>query len=138
VAPRWLTVPGKGVPGLGGVPVAKLPRAGANGEADQQSAASGAIASRAARAETTDEKTQAHGGDATREFWQVFPPNRSSLGSLAWVLGQLGLGSKPVAALVAIFRTITRRRYGFIGGLKWAITPLAGVTLLPHLVPTQP
>src|SRR5215470_9536443 len=36
------------------------------------------------------------------------------------------------------FRTITRRRYGFIGGLKWAITPLAGVTLLPHLVPTQP
>jgi hypothetical protein len=52
--------------------------------------------------------------------------------------GQLGLDLKPVAAFIAIFRTITRRRYGFIGGLKWAITPLAGVTLLPHLVPTQP
>jgi hypothetical protein len=48
------------------------------------------------------------------------------------------LDLKPVAAFIAIFRTITRRRYGFIEGLKWAITPLAGVTLLPHLVPTQP
>ena len=47
-------------------------------------------------------------------------------------------GLSSAAAFVAIFRTITRRRYGFIEGLKWAITPLAGVTLLPHLVPTQP
>jgi hypothetical protein len=56
-------------------------------------------------------------------------------------IGQAGaawLGFEAVTAFIAIFRTITRRRYGFIGGLKWAITPLDGVTLLPHLVPTQP
>src|SRR5262249_23762061 len=79
---------GRGGRGAGGVRLAQLPSAAANGEADQQGAASGAIASRPARAETTDEKTQAHGGDATRRFRQVFPPTRSSLGSLAWIQSQ--------------------------------------------------
>lgn len=36
-----------------------------------------------------------------------------------------------------MFRLTTRRGYGFIGRLKWVIG-CSGVTLPPHLVPTQP
>ncbi len=74
-----------GVPGLGGVRPSQRTRGAANGEADEQGAASRAIASRPARADEIDEKMQAHGGNATRRFRQVFPPNRSSWGSLAWI-----------------------------------------------------
>src|ERR1700676_3775769 len=88
-------------------------------------------------------------GDGTGTGWNKARSRRSggpgglmivtSIPDESGKLRPFGRCSKPrLGRLSPIFRVIGAGRYGFIGGPKRAITPRDGVTLSPHLVPTQP